>query len=103
MSILDQSLAQGRSQLEPFGLAGVVPLQGIAAALSLITCFESGPVQDHRPKKSKCFAALSQRPISVFLPPIYAWLYAESSLQCLTILPGKCPVLVQTCVSVSLP
>ena len=33
MSILDQSLAQGGSQLEPFGLAGVVPLQGIAEAL----------------------------------------------------------------------
>ena len=38
----------------------------------------------------KCFAALSQRPILVFLPPIDAWLYAESSLQCLNILPSKC-------------
>ena len=58
--------------------------------LSLISIFDSGTVQDHRPKKRKCFAALSQRPILVFLPPIDAWLYAESSLQCLTILPGKC-------------
>ena len=33
VSILDQLLAQGRSQLEPFGLAGVMTLQGIAEAL----------------------------------------------------------------------
>ena len=31
--ILDQSLAQGRLQLEPFRLAGVVTLHGIAGAL----------------------------------------------------------------------
>ena len=67
----------------------MVPLQGVAEAL-LDHQFDSGTVQHHRPKKRKCFAALSQRPIWVFLPPIYSWLHAESSLQCLTILPSKC-------------
>ena len=33
VSIFDQSLAQGRLQLEPFGLAGSETLQGIAEAL----------------------------------------------------------------------
>ena len=36
VSILDQSLAQGRIQLEPFGLAGVESLQSIAEALLII-------------------------------------------------------------------
>ena len=32
VSILDHSLAQGRRQLEPFGLPGVATLQGITDA-----------------------------------------------------------------------
>ena len=38
VSIVDHSLAHGRRQLEPFGLAGWVTLQGIAEAF-LISMF----------------------------------------------------------------
>ena len=34
------ALAQGRLQLEPFGLAGVVTLQGIAEALLISNFFQ---------------------------------------------------------------
>ena len=39
VSILDQTLARGRPQLEPFGLAGVVTVQGIAEALFIPNLF----------------------------------------------------------------
>ena len=39
VSILDQTLARGRPQLEPFGLAGVVTVKGIAEALFIPNLF----------------------------------------------------------------
>ena len=45
VSILDQSLAQDRSQLEPFGSSGLVTLHGIAEALRFSN-FSCGIIQD---------------------------------------------------------
>ena len=84
VSILDHSLAQGRSQLEPFGSAGVVTLQGIAAAL-LIPQLSFGIVY-HGTEQSECLAGLSQRPIWVFLRQNYPMAHAVNLLTHLTII-----------------
>ena len=71
VSILGQTRAQGRAQLEPLGVTGLVTLQGIAEALRisryLLALFMiSSENQDHRPEQSKCLVVLSLRPILGF-------------------------------------
>ena len=74
VSIVVQSLSQGRSQLEPFELAGVVTLPSIAEALLishvLLSWFPQN--QHHHPEWSKCHIFLLPRPIGVsFSPFVY--------------------------------
>ena len=76
VSILDQTVAQGRLQLKPIGLAGVVTLQGTAEAPSYLQV-SSGIVHDvliiniidWNRVMSRCSLATSN--FGFFLLPIY--------------------------------
>ena len=87
-SISVQSLAQARSQHEPFGF-GLVTLQGIVEAPLVSYCSSFLSNQDHRPENSKCLVALSLRPIWILLLHIYLWPCAEIFSTCLSILLAK--------------
>ena len=87
VSILDNSLAQGRTKLEPSGLAGVVTLHGIAEAL-LIFNFPSGIVRK-RVNASQFSRSVASN-LGFRFSPLSVWHYAVSLLACLTTLPDAC-------------
>ena len=100
VSISDQSLAQGHSQLEPFGLAGLGTLQGIAdtwlVSVSLGQCSRFLYNQNHRPD-CKVNVSLLSRCVE------FAWLCAERFLTCLTFFLPTIPRSCSNLFLVSLP
>ena len=89
VSIVDHSLAHGRRQLEPFGLAGWVTLQGIAEGLPHFHV-SSGIIYDFFTIRitalNEVDASLCSCPVQflVLLPLLHLWLYAVDLLTCLT-------------------
>ena len=96
---LESFTPQCRPQLEPFGPAGVVTLQGIAETL-LESCF--GIINDCVRVRNETMPRCSrQRRIWVFLNPVL-WLCAVSLLKCLTTLLAKHFLILQLPVSSSI-